>query len=268
MKTTLKTPLRKIRARSGWRAAAVTFICGAALTAALRPAAEPQPQPATREAAAVSPPQWVAPAPPLVVDELDWGQSAAGQEWKHRNNGHSLRLDYGGLSPQALDEAKVEALPSGGVLVAAGDTVSMFDGAGGFVWRHEERRPIFDFAYVEATGLVYATAGDNNMFILEARTGRELHRESRNGRAGYGAVVPFGEDQCLIADDNSGYRSAEDFIPPMSDGVSAWRGTKMLWHQNLPPDAELRVGGGRIFAVTKTRARILVEEIFPPAGAR
>lgn len=265
----MKAMLRTVWTRKAWRAAAVTFICGAALTAALKPAAEPRPRPAaTREAAAVSPPQWVAPAPPLVVDELDWGQSAAGQEWKRRNNGHSLGLDYRGLSPQALDEAKVEALPSGGVLVAAGNTVSMFDDAGGFVWRHKEPQPIFDFAYVEGPGLVYVTAGDGQMFILEAWTGRELHRESRNGRAGYGQVVPFGKDQCLVADDNSGYRSAENYIPTMSDGVSAWRGTKMLWRERLPPDAELRVGGGRVFAVTKTRSRILVKEIFPPGGAR
>jgi hypothetical protein len=42
----------------------------------------------------------------------------------------------------------------------------------------------------------------------------------------------------------------------------------MIWHEKLPPDAELRVGGGRIIAVTRTRERILVTGITPPAAAR
>jgi hypothetical protein len=198
---------------------------------------------------------------------LEWGESAAGEGWKHRHSGFPLGLDYARLDADELAEAKVEPVAGGRVLVAAGGRLTAFEG-GRPVWTHEEGGDIYDFAYVAARGLVYATAIDNNFFILDARTGRELYRESRNGRAGFGRTVAFGEDLCLVTDDNSGYRWREDFIPPMSDGVSAWRGTTMLWHRELPPDAELRVSGGRIFAVTRTSSRILVKEITPPAAPR
>jgi len=51
---------------------------------------------------------------------------------------------------------------------------------------------------------------------------------------------------------------------PVQDGVTAWRGTRMLWHVETPPDAELRVVGSKIYVVTKTRDRILVKEIKVP----
>lgn len=243
------------------RAAALTFLCGLTLNWALRPAT-PESRPAlSGETTQTTPPT-------RTEQVLDWAASPKGEEWKHRMNGVMLRLDYAALSPQLLAEAKVEPLPSGRVLVAADDTLYMLDAGGEKLWEHREEQPIFDFAHVAATGLVYATAGDGNLLILEAWTGRLLLRETRNGRAGFGQTLAYGKDMCLVADDNSGYRSSEDFIPPMSDGVTAWRGTKMLWHQTLPPDSELRVAGGRIFAVTKTSERVLVKEITPPAAPR
>ena len=121
------------------------------------------------------------------------------------------------------------------------------------------------FAYIPATGLVYATAGDNTMFILDASTGEDLFRDSRNGSAAYGAVLPYGEDVCLVMDALRGYRALyRGGYEPTQDGVTAWRGTRMLWHRDVPPDAELQVAGSRIYAVTKTRSRILVREIKVP----
>jgi hypothetical protein len=74
---------------------------------------------------------------------------------------------------------------------------------------------------------------------------------------------PAGDD-----DRHSRYGAGEYMTQPAGDGVSAWRGTKMLWRRELPPDAELRVSGDRIFAVTKTSSRVLFKEITPPAATR
>jgi hypothetical protein len=55
-----------------------------------------------------------------------------------------------------------------------------------------------------------------------------------------------------------------DGIEPMNDGITCWRGTKILWHLDFPPDAELVVNGKRIFAVTKSKKAIYLNEIIPP----
>jgi hypothetical protein len=60
------------------------------------------------------------------------------------------------------------------------------------------------------------------------------------------------------------YREKDRNIPPMNDGITCWRGTKALWHQDFPPDAELVVNGGKIFAVTKTKTALYLNEIHVP----
>lgn len=256
------------------RIAALTFLCGLALTRACAPAT-PEATPAARASGVqvvspAGPPEATSCRPAEFADEGWRARSAALESWKHRASGCPLELDYDALDAQLIGEAKVMPLASGRVLAAAGRTVYMLDhvGRGQAEWRHTEPQPIIDVEYVAATDLVYATAGDNQLLILDASTGRQLHRESRQGRGGFGRTLAYGKDLCLVADDNSGYRAAEDFTPPVSDGVTAWRGTKMLWHRELPPDAELRVDGERIFAVTKTGSRVLLTAIRPPADPR
>ncbi|HYE13742.1 MAG TPA: hypothetical protein VD968_04790 [Pyrinomonadaceae bacterium] len=82
--------------------------------------------------------------------------------------------------------------------------------------------------------------------------------------------MPYLKDQCLVLDELSGYREAYDGGegPPMKDGVTAWQGTRMLWRAEAPPGAELQASGEKIFAVTKTSSKVLIEEVRVPQGAR
>lgn len=250
------------------RAAVVTFLCGLAVTSLFGPVPRGRPDKTTVQPSSVPCPP-VAAAPVTDATEPEgWGYTAAGQKWKNLHNGSPLPPGDGTLSEQELADAKVVALSSGRILVSAGDSLYMVGDWRKIAWTYTESQRMIDFAYVEATGVVCGTAGDNTMFILDAWTGQLLLRESRNGRAGYGAVLAYGKDQCLIMDEFSGYRENEDSIPPMSDGIMAWRGTKKLWHRDVPPDAEVQVRGDRVFAVTKTASRILFEEIEVPKGSR
>ena len=101
------------------------------------------------------------------------------------------------------------------------------------------------------------------MFILEASTGKELVRNSRNGSAAYGQVRQYGNDMCLITDNNWGYRERLN-DPTIKDGVTAWRGTEILWSTELAPGANLIVRGDRIIALTKTHDGIFIKEILVP----
>jgi outer membrane protein assembly factor BamB len=253
--------------RNRLRVAALTFLCGLTLSWALRPAPHAA-TPATTMTTTTKTKYAMTTASPAAqapVPYSDWGESPQGEEWKHRNNGWRLPLNYGVLGAHELAEAKVLPLPSGRVFVAAADELDMFNDYGERLWSRYTPKPFRDVAYVAATDLIYVTADGNNLLILDAQSGRELHRLTRGGSDAFGQTVAYGPDQCLVTDDNSADREGDGFAPTASDGVSAWRGTTMLWRRDLPPDAELRVSGDRIFAVTKTSTRILVTEITPPA---
>ena len=100
-------------------------------------------------------------------------------------------------------------------------------------WEYKTSWILWDFALVESTGLVYGTAGENLMFILDASNGQEP-THGRNGKFAYGRVVPFGNDMCLITDDLSGYREAlEEWESGkiemiQTDGIMARCGTEIV----------------------------------------
>lgn len=186
-------------------------------------------------------------------------------------NGKRLNLDYtSGVQevdvPHAIDNAEVTPLEDGGLLVDLGDTLYRLDKRLHVQWRFHTAQIIFDYAYVKQTNLVYGTAGDNVMFVLDAATGKELTGETRNGSAWYGVAEKYGDDMCLVTDYFRWYRERDwkTNMEPMKDGVSCWRGTQKLWHLDLPPDGKLAISGNRILAVTKSKKAIYVNEIIPP----
>ena len=186
-------------------------------------------------------------------------------------NGRRIKLDYdngvmSGDIPWAVDAAKVSPLEGGDVLVNLGDSLYRINRQQQVVWRYPTAQTVFDYAYVESTELIYRTAGDNIMFILNATTGKEEFSDSRNGSAAYGVAVKYGDDMCLVTDNFVMYREKfrGDNVEPMKDGITCWRRTKALWHLDFPPDAEPVVRGKRILAVTKSKKAIYVKEITPP----
>ena len=185
-------------------------------------------------------------------------------------NGKKLRLPYGEEPSDvsfAIDSASVASLEDGGMLTSLEDTLYRLSRDRHIVWSYHTA-PIFSYTFVAGTNMVYGTVGDNGMFILDAATGKELYSDSRNGSAAYGVARNYRDDMCLITDNFVMYREKfrGDNLEPMRDGITCWRGTKMLWHQDFPPDAELVVSGKRILAVTKSKKAIYVKEIVPPSG--
>ncbi|MCI0663375.1 MAG: hypothetical protein L0220_20105 [Acidobacteria bacterium] len=170
--------------------------------------------------------------------------------------------------PQCLEgrenaRAVTNVLPAGRMLIGLCDTLFMLDADRSALWEYRVPQMLIDFVFIPATGLIYGTAGDNNMFILEASSGRELVRNSRNGSAAFGLVKPYGNDMCLITDNFWGYRDKHKDLS-INDGVTAWRGTEALWRVEMPPDADLIVAGNKIFALTNTRDVVFIKDIDVP----
>ena len=260
------------RKASGIIVAALAFACGAGLAQALR--REPPPKRVSPANAVVgcgnlgtySAPAAAADYVPAADAYDELGDSPELQAWKNFHGGTLLPLDYERASEWGgLSQSKVVVLPNGRTLAESGDVLYLLGTNKRTVWRYEVPQVVIDFAYIEATGMVYVTAGDNFMSILDAANGRELYVNSRNGSAGFGRVIPYGDDECLVMNAFGGYRVGREVgVLPMQDGVTAWRGTRMLWRRDVPPDAELQVVGSKVYAVTKTRDRILVKEIKVP----
>jgi len=161
-------------------------------------------------------------------------------------NGARLDLDYtDGLTsedvPWSVNSAKITPLRNGELLVSLGDTLYRLDRQRHIVWSHPTAQMLIDYAFVDSTNLVYATAGDNIMLILNATTGKVEFSNSRNGIAAYGVAEKYGDDMCLVTDNFVMYRekSRDDKIEPMKDGITCWRGVKIVWRLDFPPDATL-----------------------------
>lgn len=189
-------------------------------------------------------------------------------------NGKKLHLAHNPRFEDEFADAKIKALSTGRMLVGLGDTLYLLNDKRQVEWKVTVPQFLYDFASIESTGMIYVTAGDNNMLILELTTGKELYQNGRNGSAAYGQVEPYGTDQCLILDNYVGYRwklSEKEKNDPqwwtpelMGDGITAWRGTELLWSRDFPPDAELLVNGRKIYAVTKTKSNIYIREVTTP----
>jgi hypothetical protein len=182
-------------------------------------------------------------------------------------NGWEIPLGNEPLSDDEIAGVKVITLSKGRSLVGARDSLTMFDSQKRVIWEFAlAGNPLIDFDVVETTGLVYGTAGDNMMFILNLSSGKELKVIGRNGSAAFGEVRAYGKDLCLIKDNFWGYRQKlpDPKFEPMKDGLTAWRGTKLLWQVDFPPDAELIVSGKKIFALTRTKTKVYLKEVFLP----
>ncbi len=198
----------------------------------------------------------------VVSDEqIETSQGLLDEALQKKLSGKKLQLDYEGLSDDLLEMSKVVALPDGQFLIGLNHTLYKVDNNLEVVWQYKPTWILWDFDVVEATELVYGSAGDNYMFILVLSTGKELFGNGRNGSAAYGQVKAYGKDMCLITDNNHGYRYDRGAEPSMPDGLTAWRGTAALWWKEIPPDAHLVVSGNRILALTKTINGFYVKEI-------
>ena len=160
-------------------------------------------------------------------------------------------------------KAVTSVLPDGKILIGLCDTLIMLNTDRSLLWEYHVPQLLYDFAFIPTTGLIYGTAGDNNMFILEASSGKELVRHSRMGSYGYGMVKPYKDDIFLITDSLAGYRYNHN-DPSIKDAVRAWRGMEELWSVELPPDADLIVAGDKILTMTKNKDGIFIKNIDAP----
>lgn len=147
-------------------------------------------------------------------------------------------------------------------LIAVYDTLYKIDKNKKVKWKYEIGSDLIDFTYIKHNGLVYGTAHDNTMFILNVNTGEELERISRNGSLAFGQLVQY-KGLCLIVDNNWGYRDRL-LDNSIEDGLTAWIGTKDIWHIDIPPESTIVIKDDKIFALTINNGRISFKKLKQP----
>jgi len=204
-------------------------------------------------------------SPNKIISSLDQHSSERCSQETPNPDSLEIKLHIPLFCIEGLEGAKAETsvLPDGKMLIGLCNKLFMLNKDRSALWEYRVPQCLLDFVFIPKTGLIYGTAGDNNMFILEASSGKELVRNDRNGSAAYGVVKPYGDDMCLITDNFWGYRDKHNDLW-INDAVTAWRGTEELWRVELPPDADLIVDGDKILALTKTKDGIFIKDIDVP----
>jgi len=204
-------------------------------------------------------------SPNKIISSLDQHPSQRSSQETPNPDSLEIKLQIPLFCIEGLEvaKAKTSVLPDGKILIGLCNKLFMLNRDRSALWEYRVPQLLYDFVFIPNTGLIYGTAGDNNMFILEASSGRELLRNSRDGSGAYGEVKPYGNDMCLITDNLWGYRNNLN-DPSIKDAVTAWRGTEKLWSVELPPDAKLIVDGGKISALTITKDGIFITDIDVP----
>ena len=74
---------------------------------------------------------------------------------------------------EGLEWAKTvtTVLSDGKMLIGLCDRLFTLNTDGSMLWEYRVPQLLLDFVFIPKTGLIYGTAGDNNMFILEASSG-------------------------------------------------------------------------------------------------
>jgi hypothetical protein len=230
-------------------------------------------RPSRKDSLAQVPPVAVASPEPKPTPSDSCVFLAEDNKFRVQLNGSKLPVSLADLELEDVSRATIKPAPRGELFLMLGNTLYRLNSQKEIVWTYKEFQVMFDFEFVPATDLIYGTAGDGVMFILDAATGKKLQRDEYNGKAAYGSVKAYKRDECLITSNYAGYREHwwEDLtadairnVPTAKDEITDYRGTKVLWSRDFPPDADLLVDGERILALTKTTKNIYVKEVPVP----
>jgi hypothetical protein len=166
--------------------------------------------------------------------------------------------DYWGIADPHPSRVNYE-IPLKWRLVTVGDMLYMLNGQDRLVWKWSTGGPpIIDRPVVDSTGSVHVFALDGISADIDLVTGLQTRRDIMNGSANYRQVIPYGTDSYLVVVDRSGYR---DRFPGELDSVRFFRNGRDVSYADLPPGAEVRVQGKRIFSVTRCHGREVVREL-------
>ena len=121
-----------------------------------------------------------APARNKTINSSDQHPSRRSSQETQNPDTLGIKLPIQFFCIEGLERTKTvtSVLPDGKMLIGLCDTLFMLNTDRSALWEYHVPQLMYDFVFIPKTGLIYGTAGDNNMFILEASSGKELVRHS------------------------------------------------------------------------------------------
>ncbi|HEV2798899.1 MAG TPA: hypothetical protein VGW12_00280 [Pyrinomonadaceae bacterium] len=160
-------------------------------------------------------------------------------------------------------------IPPDRMLVSVNDTLYLLNAKKEIIWVSDQIVDMVAAPIVDSTGGIYGIGGDLKHFSVNSRTGEVNYfgRDVAGSHSYYTQIKPYKNDQYLVIENMQFYRDRNLCYPqcPMrNDNLYAWRGEKLLWSTEFPPNAKLQVWGDRILAVAEKKNSVMVQEISVP----
>ena len=154
-------------------------------------------------------------------------------------------------------------LSVGSKLVDVGDTLYMLNRRNRIIWVWDTGGPPLNSPpFVDSSGTIYITAADLTWVAIDPKTGSNKWAGTANGRASYSAIIPFKKDAYFVVTHMGAYRRTPNEV--VNNNVTLCRGNSILWTADIPPDARLRVRGGKAFLVTRRNHRMVFAALAAP----
>lgn len=150
----------------------------------------------------------------------------------------------------------------GRLIVSIADTVYMLGPDGKQLWKYQNETLRCGPAFNASTNEVAVVMYDLQAVRLDASTGQVKWKSNAVGRASYASVASYGRG-FLVLIDMSGYRDQLD--SKTQDKLEYWENSEQSsWSIEFPSQAELVVDGKRIYALSRSREELRLQELHAP----
>ncbi len=163
-----------------------------------------------------------------------------------------------------LERAEFTTVLPDRLLVAVGDTLYMLDSQRRIVWKQTVGDIVGQPVAMTDGSIHVLLVQDKVHLVISASTGttRECIDCNTTARTNFTQVLPYKQNQYIVAETDAYFRNRPggENTP---DEVALWQADKVLWTAPIPPDAEVRVVGDKIFAVEKKEQAIILHQVVP-----
>jgi hypothetical protein len=181
---------------------------------------------------------------------------------QHRNSGlHPSRNYWPSAGPASVYRQR---LSMNRTLASVGDTIYLLDPHGRVLWSWTtDGPPLTDLPIIDSQGTIYVVAADLIWVAIDSKTGQQKWNASANSKAGFTQIRRYRDDMYFVVTSMESYENGPG-RRMIWDGLDLCRRDTILWTTDIPPGAEIKVSGNKVFAVYKQNRRVVRRPIVIP----
>ena len=163
-----------------------------------------------------------------------------------------------------VKDAQFTELAPNKLLVTVGDTLYLLDSHHHIVWKQIVGDVVGQPVAMTDGSIHVFLAQDKVHLVISAATGKTLSCIDCNttARTSFTQVLPYKQNEFIVAETDAFFRR-QPGSENTPDEVALWHGDKVLWTAPIPPDADVRIVGDKIFALEKKQQAIVLHQVVP-----